>query len=317
VHQGRGVGRAVGLFRDQLVQARTRRLGGRSGAPRRKLAALGLRQDFDLAGRPAGIGRRRAQEAAEVAEEAVGSGRIEEIGIELQGEGEPAVFDLRGHQQAVELGSALRQGHRFELQAADVGPRSVLTEGERGEGALLRAPPRLQDEHRPDNRAAGVPVEAQLPGQPRKGIVAVLERLHRDRPRLRCQCGEGGLQTETEAQRHQVHEVTDLSRHARHAGGRAHEGLVLTGPAVEDRLEACEERGVERDPLRPRHGPERLRAVVQPESADDAAPTPGGRLRAVGRQVQDGQVAREPLVPPGAEPLAPGAGQRLLLAADP
>jgi hypothetical protein len=86
---------------------------------------------------------------------------------------------------------------------------------------------------------------------------------------------------------------------------------------VEDPLEGREKRGVESDPLGPRHKPERLRATGQPEGADEPSPAPGRRLRAVRREVQDGEVARQPLVPPGAEPLAPGAGKHLLLAADP
>jgi hypothetical protein len=132
---GQGVRRAVGVLLEELVGSQVLGHGG-SGLVevKEEEAALGLGEEGEGGDGPAGVGGDAREQDLEMVEEALDSGVVEEVGVELQGAGEARAG--LGHEEGeVELGGA---GVGFDGGDAEV----AVGAGLEAEGGHV-----LHDEH--------------------------------------------------------------------------------------------------------------------------------------------------------------------------
>ncbi len=102
---GDGVGRAVHLLLEELVDADVRRIGGVDVVPGEEDLTLAPGQDRELGEVSAGVGDDAFEERLEVREHAFDRGAVEEVGGKLEGSADTAARLGHGERE-IELGSA-------------------------------------------------------------------------------------------------------------------------------------------------------------------------------------------------------------------
>ena len=290
--------------RQQLLHRRPRRLEGahRVRGLRRREAAhphrgtganvepLGHTLERDLAHRPAGLGGEPCQQGLEVVQEPPRRGRIEEIEVVLQGDGEP--FPRLGDKgREVELRRAGLDFRRAQREARQLHgrQRDVLhRENDLDQGIARGIALRLQvlNEDLEREVLAGVSGERLLPHPAQQ------------RPRV-------GRGAEVRAQRQGIDEEADQALDLRPApvrGGGAEQQVVLAGVARQQRRKARAERHEEGGALFPAQRPQAL-DEVQGELPRLAGATEALRRRSrpVGGQIEHRRRPGEPPAP-GCEP---------------
>ena len=277
------------------------------------------RQVGDPAEKPARrIGCHFCQQMDELAGQAFGRRRLEQVAVVEEASGE-TLRALRQHRREVELRPRLCQRQRFEDERAEGQPRSRRPGREGGHGVLARAPPLLQHDDRLEDRRTGrIAVRLQPLGEERERVLLVGEAGERRHPGPPQQLPERRVAREVAGDRHRIDQVAHQAGESRVGPPRrraAHHHLLLTAVAMEQHLENGEEAHVEGGPPLPRQPAQRGdRRRLQAEVPRRAAVGLDRRPRTIGRQLQDGRVARQGLAPEVPQPLARRPGEPLRLA---
>ena len=223
------------------------------------------------------------EEDAEVLEQALHRGAVEEIGVE-DDRGDEALRALGHRQREIELGRRALGARRPHLEAAERGLRL-------GRGVL-------EDEHHlEERRAAPVALGRDLLHQALEGEILVGVGAEAGLLHAREQLREGELARELGAEREGVDEDADerLGLGLGAVGDRrADDDVVLARVAVEEHVERREEDHEERGALA---ACEILELTEQrqrePRDAAIAARRLHRRPRAIGREIERGRRARE------------------------
>ncbi len=284
-----GVGPPAGLRRDQLVHQWSPRPLPRRVVPlHQQLAPLGGGEQRQLGEAGRRVPGHPLQQDREVACHAAGRRHVEQIAVVLQVPRQPPGRIGQGDGQ-VEHRRVDRQRQRGDLHPRE--PRQLYRR-------------RLQGErHLEQRRVAEAALRRQLLDDPLERQVAVRVRSQRRLPRAVGQLGERRISRGVGAQHQGVDEESDqpfelLAGAPRRR--RAHQQIRPARVAVEEGQEPRQRRHEQRFPAPPAQS---FQPLGEPGSQDHrlagAAERSHRRPRPVGRQLEDGWMAGEPLAPVG------------------
>jgi hypothetical protein len=312
-HHRHRLRRPLGLRREQIVEGRLR-AGLRRVVPgMEELVALRRGEERQRRERELGALHDRPEQQGEAVQQAHRGRGVEQVGVELQREAQPA---LALHRMEHQLERSRRPGQGERLQPEVLRPHldPLLAEGEGGEpfdaARLLLHHERNLKQRRP----AGLPHGLEVLGEERQRIVSVLEGGEHRRLGALQKLRERGVSGQVSTQNHRVDEVAHCAGELRPgpAGAwRADRQVLLAGVAAQEHLERGGQRHEKRGVLLSAARAQGRRELArQPKPAAVAPIGLHRRTRPVEGELESGEPCQA-LLPVSQQGLAPSVTQGL------